>query len=218
MNITARPTSGSSARAAFSCSITPDENLTTIQWFFEPMEFGSRMGPSMMVESGFLTSGVIGVANVTIVGGLADPGTSILVLDRVGNDREGLYSCVATFSDGRMINSSSGALIYNGEKLLCWDSAKMLIANHAPFLPSFPLFFLVTEERKKKGGRVIGRGRGGVKKLLPSLSLVSYHFPTLSPSFSSACHSSPYSHLLPLAITPSLPTCSLNMFLHQIQM
>ena len=119
MNITARPTSGGSARAAFSCSITPDENLTTIQWFFEPMEFGSGMGPSMMVEPGFLTSGTVGVANVTVVGGLADPGTSILVLDGVGNDQEGFYSCVATFSDGRMINSTRGALIYNGEKFLC---------------------------------------------------------------------------------------------------
>ena len=137
MNITARPTSGGSARTAFSCSIAPVENLATIQWFFEPMEFGSRMGPSMMVESGFLTNGTTGVANVTIVGGLADSGTSILVLDRVSNDQEGFYSCVATFSDGRMINSSSGALIYNGEKLLCWDSAEQLIANPAPlYLPS----------------------------------------------------------------------------------
>ena len=72
-----------------------------------------------MVEPGFLTSGTVGVANVTVVGGLADPGTSILVLDGVGNDQEGFYSCVATFSDGRMINSTRGALIYNGEQLLC---------------------------------------------------------------------------------------------------
>ena len=119
-----------------------------------------------MVESRFLTNGV---ANVTIVGGLADPGTSILVLDGVGNDQEGLYSCVATFSDGRMINSSSGALIYNGEKLLHYDSAKMLIVNHAPSLPSFPFLFLVTEEMEKKGGRGDrkrkrgGGGGGGVE-------------------------------------------------------
>lgn len=139
MNITARPTSGGSARAAFSCSITPDENLTTIQWFFEPMEFDSGMGPSVMVEPGFLTSGTVGVANVTVVGGLADPGTSILVLDGVGNDQEGFYSCVATFSDGRMINSTRGALIYNGEQLLCRDLAEHLTPFF--FLLPLPLLF-----------------------------------------------------------------------------
>ena len=104
-----------------------------------------------MVEPGVLTNGTTGVANVTIVGGLADPGTSILVLDGVGNDQEGFYSCVATFSDGRMINSSSGALICNGEKPLHYDSAEMFIANHTPSLTSFLLLFLVTEEKEKKG-------------------------------------------------------------------
>ena len=150
VNITARPTSGGSTRAAFSCSMAPDENLATIQWFFEPMEFGSGMGLSMMVESGFLTNGTTGVANVTIASGLADPGTSILVLDGVGNDQEGFYSCVATFSDGRMINSSSGALIYNGEKLSCIVIPQsislsfllplpLLFFLFSPFLPSLPL-------------------------------------------------------------------------------
>ena len=103
----------------------------------------------MMVESGFLTNGV---ANVTIVGGLADSGTSILVLDGVGNEQEGFYSCVAILSDGRMINSSSGALIYNGEKLLHYDSAKMLIANHTPLFAFLPLL-LPCDRRKGEMGK-----------------------------------------------------------------
>jgi len=87
-----------------------DLNLTSIQWYFEPMEFGSRMGPVMM-DSRFLSSG----SGVTIEGGLADPGTSILVLDRVGNDYEGYYSCVASFSGGLTVNSSRGVLVYDGK-------------------------------------------------------------------------------------------------------
>ena len=83
----------------------------------------------MMAEPGFLTNGM---SNVTVVGGLADPGTSILVLDGVGNDQEGFYFCVATFSDGRMINSTSGALVYNGQQLLQCDSAEQLVTNHFP--------------------------------------------------------------------------------------
>ena len=50
----------------------------------------------------------------------ADPGTSILVLDSVGNEHEGLYSCVAVFSDGTMITSSQASLTYSGITLcLC---------------------------------------------------------------------------------------------------
>ena len=64
-----------------------------------------------MTDSGFLSSGAVGV---TIVGGLADTGTSILVLDAVGNDNEGYYSCVASFSDGMTVNSSRAVLIYDG--------------------------------------------------------------------------------------------------------
>ena len=45
----------------------------------------------------------------------ADPGTSILVLDSVGNEHEGLYSCVAVFSDGTMITSSQASLTNHGK-------------------------------------------------------------------------------------------------------
>jgi len=68
------------------------------------------MGPVMM-DSRFLSSG----SGVTIEGGLADPGTSILVLDGVGNDDEGYYSCVTSFSDRITVNSSRGVLIYDGK-------------------------------------------------------------------------------------------------------
>jgi len=75
------------------------------------MEFGSGMGPVMM-DSRFLSGGAEGV---TIVGGLADPGTSILVLDGVGNDDEGYYSCVASLNGGITVNSSRGVLVYDGK-------------------------------------------------------------------------------------------------------
>ena len=50
-------------------------------------------------------------SGVTVVSGLSDPGTSILLLDSVGNQHEGLYWCEAWYSDG---TSSPAVLIYDG--------------------------------------------------------------------------------------------------------
>ena len=112
-NITAQPVNGT-ATAAFSCAVSPIADLVRIQWQYEMMSFGSGMsgiGPGPM--SGILSNNDTQFG-VTIIQP-ADPGTSILVLDSVGNEHEGLYSCVAVFSDGTMITSSQASLTYRGK-------------------------------------------------------------------------------------------------------
>ena len=58
------------------------------------------------MDSGMLSNKSEGVTIVE----LADSGVSILVLDSVSSAHEGLYSCVAIFTDGTMLNSSQAAL------------------------------------------------------------------------------------------------------------
>ena len=53
-------------------------------------------------------------SGVTVVSGLSDPGTSILLLDSVGNQHEGFYWCEAWYSDGTFLISSPAVLIYDG--------------------------------------------------------------------------------------------------------
>ena len=74
------------------------------------MGMGLRPG----LSSGELTSDVEGVTIVQST----DSGTSILVLNSVGNGDEGLYSCVAVFPNGTRLNSSQAGLTYNREFLL----------------------------------------------------------------------------------------------------
>ena len=108
-NITAQPVNGT-ASAAFSCTIQPADDLVEIQWYFDAMSFGSGsgMGLSPGPSSGILSNDTEGVT----IHQPADPGTSILILDSVGNDFEGFYSCVAVFPD-QMRTSSEAALIFN---------------------------------------------------------------------------------------------------------
>ena len=115
-NITAQPVNVT-VSAAFSCAISPADDLTEIQWFFDMMSFGSGSssgsGSGMGLNPG-LSSGMLSndMEDVTIHQP-SDPGTSILILDSVGNEHEGLYSCVAVFSDGTTITSSAAALIFD---------------------------------------------------------------------------------------------------------
>ena len=72
---------------------------------------GMGMGVTTSLSSGELTDDG---DRVTIME-VADSGTSILVLNSVGNEDEGLYSCVAVFPNGTRLTSSQAALTYNRE-------------------------------------------------------------------------------------------------------
>ena len=114
-NIIARPVNGT-ASAAFSCSISPADDLVNIEWFFNPIPFssGSGSGSGMGLRPG-PPSGML--YNDTEVGVTihqpADPGTSVLILDSVSDEFEGFYSCVAVFQNDNRIQSSEATLIYN---------------------------------------------------------------------------------------------------------
>ena len=79
------------------------------------MAFGSGSGRGTGLAPG-LTSGMLTNSSdgVTIVEP-ADSGTSILILDSVGAEHEGFYSCVALLSDGTMLTSDQASLIYDSE-------------------------------------------------------------------------------------------------------
>ena len=72
---------------------------------------GMGMGLTSGLSPGELTNDTEGVTFVEAV----DSGTSILILNSVDNEHEGLYSCVAVFSDGTNLTSSQAALAYNRE-------------------------------------------------------------------------------------------------------
>ena len=80
------------------------------------MPFGSGFSGSGLApgpENGVLSTDP--ASGVTVVSGLSDPGTSILVLDSVGNQHEGFYWCEARYSDGTVLTSSPAVLVYSGE-------------------------------------------------------------------------------------------------------
>lgn len=120
-NTTARPIDGT-ASAAFSCAISPANDLMDIEWYFNPVPFssdsgsgsgagsGSGMGLKPGPQSGMLYNDMeVGVT----IHQPADPGTSILILDSVSDDFEGFYYCVAVFRNDNRMSSSEAALIYN---------------------------------------------------------------------------------------------------------
>lgn len=106
VNVTAQPVNGT-ASAAFSCAISPVDDLIEIQWSFDPTSFGSGsgmgLGPGPSISSGILSNDMDGIT----IYQLANSSTSILILESVSNDFEGLYFCVAVFPNDTMINSEA---------------------------------------------------------------------------------------------------------------
>ena len=103
-----------SSRAAFSCSVLGIRPIVSIQWYFEMMQFGSEIGHLMGPMNGMLTNGTF---NITIFTGanVTATRTSVLLLENVGNQHEGLYRCQVTFGDGRVLTSRNASLMFDGK-------------------------------------------------------------------------------------------------------
>ena len=104
-NITVNPDGNGTANAAFACSVTINFDLNvTIRWRFTPDNSTSSSTLSDEDE------------NVTILGSqtLADPGTSILILESVSAAEEGLYSCEVEYCCGT-VSSDTAQLTYDGQ-------------------------------------------------------------------------------------------------------
>ena len=76
---------------------------------------GTGSGMGMGFGPGLSPGEITNVTDGVTIVEAADSGTSILVLNSVSNEYEGLYSCVAVFSDGTNLTSSQAALTYNRE-------------------------------------------------------------------------------------------------------
>ena len=121
-NITVNPVSGTS-RAAFACSVYAYKTLQSIEWYYEMVQFGSGMGIGPGPMNGLQTGNESGGISIfSGSSGVDVSKTSILVLDNVGSQHEGLYRCVATFQDGQVITSRNATLMYN---------SKSLFSNHS---------------------------------------------------------------------------------------
>ena len=98
------------SRAAFSCAVLGIKPVVSIQWYFEMVQLGSGMG----IMSGMLTSGV---DSVTISSGtdVISTRASVLLLENVDSQHEGLYRCVVTFTDGQTLSSRNASLTFNGK-------------------------------------------------------------------------------------------------------
>ena len=116
-NITVNPVSGTS-RAAFACSVYAYKTLQNIEWYYEMVQFGSGMGIGPGPMNGLQTGNESGGISIfSGSSGVDVSKTSILVLDNVGSQHEGLYRCVATFQDGQVITSRNATLMYNSKSL-----------------------------------------------------------------------------------------------------
>lgn len=85
---------------------------------------GSELGPGL--QPGILSNTTEGVTIHQPV----DSGASILILESVNNDFEGLYSCVAVFSNETMITSSEAALIFDRKYIIVHLLTIVLLATH----------------------------------------------------------------------------------------
>ena len=93
-DVTASPINNMTS-AAFSCAVSPTFNLEEIEWGFQMTVFDYYFNGSGCSGCGY--SEVLRTdpaSGVTVVSGLSDPGTSILLLDSVGNQYEGFYCMV----------------------------------------------------------------------------------------------------------------------------
>ena len=167
MDITV-PTEDSS-RAAFACSVTPDEYLPSIEWYFEAGS-GSGMGPEMDPKIVDVTN-----ENITVEDGAPDPGTSILVLSGDAAQQEGVYICTVTFQDGTMLTSNA-SLTTNSKCVIV-----KLIVNSSfyplPFLSFLQAPLVVTLPSSSRHPRDSDcTSRGGTTSSLCQLFREQYHF------------------------------------------
>ena len=110
-----------SSRAAFSCSVLGVRPIVNIQWYFEMMQFGSGIVTFIGLVNGILTSGA---NDITIFNGadVTATRTSVLLLENVENQHEGLYRCEVTFGDGRVLTSRNASLMFNGKIIFLLNS------------------------------------------------------------------------------------------------
>ena len=118
VNVTAQPVNGT-ASAAFSCAISPVDDLIEIQWSFDPMSFGSGSGMGLGLGLSILSEMLSNDMDGVTIHRPADSGTSILILESVNNDFEGLYSCIPVFPNDTMRRSSEAALKFHRKCYHC---------------------------------------------------------------------------------------------------
>ena len=97
LNITVQPINGVT-RGAFSCSVFPDDDVQTITWYY---------------GQGVITSVNVDDPNVMVE---SAGGTSVLVLENVGMERQGFYHCQVMTSSGNLV-SNSAYLTFDGKSV-----------------------------------------------------------------------------------------------------
>ena len=98
LNITVQPIDGV-IRGAFSCSVFPDDDVQTITWYY---------GQGVTITS-------VNVDDPNVMVG-SEGGTSVLVLENVGMDRQGFYHCKVMTSSDNLV-SYSAYLTFDGESV-----------------------------------------------------------------------------------------------------
>ena len=98
LNITVQPIDGV-MRGAFSCSVFPDDDVQTITWYY---------GQGMNITS-------VNIDDPNVMVG-SEGGTSVLVLENVGMERQGFYHCKVMMSSGNLV-SNSAYLTFDGKSV-----------------------------------------------------------------------------------------------------